>query len=189
MLFSISSNDLKEALSLFKPIPRRKEENDDDQEYHEFYFGDKVVFELMDNSVAISVSCDGIRIRKEIEAVVNEKGVRFCVPFFELYNRLPPCEAVLKFEEVRFFGFDVYAQGLGYKFELEAYTVRQQSKQLADLSEFSFKEFITLEKDFLLKSLSDISIYGNDDSQIVYRIRDGVCVVSTSANNSVGIFR
>ncbi len=192
MLFSVLSNDLDDALELLKPIPKRIKKKDTEEEVYqpEFSYEDKLTFELHKDTISLLVSCDGVRVRKEISALVKEINVRFCVSFFDLYRYVRSDNRILVFEEIRFFGFNVYDQKYrDYNFDIEAFSARTQKKMISNLSDFSFNETVTLEKDFLLNTFSDISVYGNHDSKIVYQINDGKCIVAAYDRVSMGLYR
>ncbi len=191
-MFSVLSDDLSEALALMCFVPKKIEKEDFEHEdpSEGFSFEDKLTFELHKDSIALFVSCDGVSVRKEIPAVVSEENVSFCVSFSELYDYVPSCTRRLEFREERFFGFNVFYQEDGIcHFDLKAFSVKKQKKMSSNVSEFPFSEVISIEKDFLLKTLYDIRVYGNAKSNIVYSINDGVCIVAASDRYCMGLYR
>ena len=196
MLFSVLSKELLDVLELLRPFPQKVTkddfdcmEEDDEDVPKPIVYKDKVFFELAKGYVSISVFNRNIRITREINAIVEEEKLRFCMSFFELIRKIPTDERILEFHEVRFFGFEVYEVNAGERiFEIEAFPWGKGENPIPGIAEFPFKEAVSLEKDFFIDSLSQISVFGDTDSWIGYRISNDSTRVWSSRKSMAALY-
>ncbi len=197
--FCINRDELCDALVYLAPFirPQKKKdfEKDSDDEsisIPEIYYDDKVSFSFGENHMALYVIVDEIKIERTINEVPICYGPGFCLPFAYLQQELEEhvCER-LRFEEDRFFGFMVYDDKTNeYLFDINAFSIRKQTKISSPYHELPVYHLITLEQSILTELLKDFDKYTHSGHTQAFQyiwcqIKDGCCTVFATDGSSL----
>lgn len=208
--FCISKEQLEDALNFLLPfVPEEgKKEDEDDEDSKSIDYGklhnhplDAVCFDFYANYLEVSFEKDSIRVEQDINNdYTNIEGVSFFIPIHYFLNKIKKYDLnKLRFEEHRFFGFDVYdADKNIYLFSVQVFYYRistDLSQNESDDNPFYFKKQVFIENQILRNSLSLFSKYCDySESQyyysnsIWYSINEGKCEI-TSTDGHIMKFR
>lgn len=197
MEFTFFKDDLLSALKILEPYiekAQKEEEYTEEDENTETiiespktYFGDKLSVVFQENRCYLFVSTNSHQVETSFMYIFKTGKAQFCLPLTYLRQRIERTNSeIIRFEEERFFGFQVFDVELKPKkliFEIEAFSINK-----LDEIRVVNPDVIPIKKEFLVSALSSLYKYSGNDrlgsfqNYVWFRIKDGICTVF--ANNS-----